>query len=142
MCAVLIYVSLVACHVGNSYHIIGVGNHAVYHFEKMSHCLCNNVLQIKLNEKSLQECRKSCKEQQKISAKHNSWYSLLECRKMRCIFLKSPYTPLEKFWHSLHVSDEYQLLRLANTFCRFLQCFSTCMNFLSQFTFFYIMTVM
>ena len=38
-------------------------------------------------------------------------------------FFYSLHTRVEKFWHSLHVSNEYQLLRLANVFCCFFAVF-------------------
>ena len=66
-----------------------------------------------LNEKSSQECRKSNKKQLKICA-IKRWYTSLECRKIRCVFLQPAYASRNILtFLNLHVNDEYQLLRKA-----------------------------
>ena len=85
-----------------------------------------------LNEKSLQEFRKRCKESRKWLLNATADIRRWNLEKYT-VFIYSLHSPVEKLWHDLHVIYVLQLLQFTNVcvFYRSLHCFSTCSNFFS-----------
>ena len=73
-----------------------------------------------MKEKSLQECRKTCKKQQKIHYKRKSLFLSLECRKIGCVL----YTPVGKNVTFFAFKRRYQYCGKQIS-AGFLQCYYT-----------------